>query len=172
MTELFETFDDAGNPIGLVERATVHAQGIWHKSSHIFLFRSDGRLIVQRRAAGKDLYANRLDYSVGEHLQPGETHEQAAHRGLQEELDVRGVTLEPLGGIRRARYEDEALGVKDHEIQQAFRGTYDGPITPDPIEVADVASLPLEDIAKLIDEDPGRFTPWFAQELLTLGILR
>ena len=169
MTELFETFDDDGDPAGLVERATVHARGLWHRSSHVFLFTTDDRLVVQTRAADKDLYAGRLDYSVGEHLITGESHVDGARRGLLEELGVTGVALVPLGGVRRAQYEDSALGVKDFEIQQGFRGIYDGILRPDPGEVAAVDYYEIDALKRLMIESPDRFTPWFARELRTLG---
>lgn len=171
MIEQFETFDDAGNLLGLVDRPEVHARGLWHRSSHVFLFRSDGRLIVQRRAVDKDLYPGRLDYSVGEHLTPGETHEQGAHRGLEEELGITHVVLEAVGPERRARFEDVALGVHDCEIQQAFRGVFDGALEPDPVEVEAVECYRLDELGELTATDPERFTPWFTKDLRELGFV-
>lgn len=39
------------------------------------------------------------DLSVGEHLQPGETYEHAAYRGLEEELGIKAEA----GALRRVR---------------------------------------------------------------------
>ena len=171
MVEQFETFDDAGNLLGLVDRPEVHARGLWHRSSHVFLFQSDGRLIVQRRAADKDLYPGRLDYSVGEHLVPGETYLDAARRGLQEELGVRGVPLEPVGDVRRWRSHQAALNLKDNELQQAFKGVHDGPFEPDTAEVAAVRAVGLKELALEIERRPARFTPWFVRDLRELGFV-
>jgi isopentenyldiphosphate isomerase len=168
-SELFETFDDEGRATGLVPRAEVHARGLWHASAHVYLFDGRGALYVQRRAAGKDLFAGRWDLSVGEHLRPGERHLDGALRGLAEELGVTGVVLEALGGIRR--WENRLPGVIDRELQQAFRGRYDGILRPDPIEVAEVRAQPLDQLARWIGRAPGDFTPWFVTESNHLGIL-
>jgi isopentenyldiphosphate isomerase len=82
--ELFETFDDDGRPQGLVPRNEVHRRGLWHRASNVFLFDRDGCRFAAALGAQRRV-ANAWDLSVGEHLQPGETFEQAAHRGLAEE---------------------------------------------------------------------------------------
>jgi isopentenyldiphosphate isomerase len=169
MSELFETFDDTGRSTGLVPREDVHARGLWHRSAHVFLFDRRGALWVQRRAAGKDLFAGRWDFSVGEHLKPGETYLQGALRGLQEELGVTGIELEPMGPERRWRFELPESGVVDRELQQAFRGRYDGPLAPDPSEVADLKAVSLEALARWLQSAPDDFTPWFVAELRQLG---
>lgn len=46
--ELFETFDGDGNPTGLVPRSRVHREVHWHRAANVFLFRSDGRLLLRR----------------------------------------------------------------------------------------------------------------------------
>lgn len=172
MPEYFETFDDNDNPAGLVPRAEVHARGLWHRSAHVFLFTSDHQLYVQRRAADKDLYPDRWDFSVGEHLKPGETYLAGAQRGLAEELGVSGVALQPIGGLHRATNSIPELGVVDREVQQAFRGCHDGAVRPDPEEVADVTCLSVEALRIWMERSPESFTPWFLDEVSRLGLLR
>lgn len=171
MTEQFETFDDQGNRIGLAPRPRVHAAGLWHRSAHVFLFTAAGDLYVQRRAADKDIYAGRWDYSVGEHLKPGESYLEGALRGLLEELGVEDVSLTPLGQVRQNVTAIPEQGILDREFQQAFRGICDGTITPDPDEVAGVRILSLTDLAQWISREPAAFTPWFLRELRFQAIL-
>ncbi len=171
MEELFETYDEAGRPLGLMARHRVHTLGAWHRSAHVFLFNSAGALLVQRRAADKDLYPDLWDYSVGEHLMPGETYRAAAERGLQEELGISGVALEPIGGVRRWRSHQPELAKKDHELQQAFTAVHDGPFKPDPAEVAEVRSMELDELGLAIEHAPERFTPWFIRDLKELGFV-
>ncbi|MDZ7668303.1 MAG: NUDIX domain-containing protein [Gammaproteobacteria bacterium] len=172
MPEYFETFDDDDNPTGLVARNEVHARGLWHRSAHVFLFTSDHELYVQRRAADKDLYPGRWDFSVGEHLKPGETYLAGAQRGLAEELGVSGVALQPIGTLHRATNRIPELGVADREIQQAFSGCYDGPVRPDREEVAEVTFLPVDALRRWMARSPEAFTPWFLDEVTRLGLLR
>lgn len=171
MPEQFETFSEDGAPLGLVPRAQVHQQGLWHKSAHVFLFTTDGSLYLQLRAADKDLYANLWDYSVGEHLIPGESYHAAALRGLAEELGVTGVTLRAVGGERASRFAIPERRIADQEFQQAFSGYYDGPIQADPVEVADVRTIKITELARWISHAPEQFTPLFVRDVVELGFI-
>ncbi len=171
MTEYFETFDDDGRALGLVPRAEVHRRGLWHRSAHVFLFTRTGALWIQQRAAGKDLYPGRWDFSVGEHLTPGETYLQGALRGLTEELGIDNAALEPLGGVRRNTCRIADQGLLDRELQQAFRGTWDGPVTANPAEVADVRTIEPAALRAWIQRSEQDFTPWFLAELRALDLL-
>lgn len=62
--ELFDTYDEAGHPMGTELRAVVHARGIWHHAVYVFVFNSQGQLLMQQRAAGKKVFPGRWDLSV------------------------------------------------------------------------------------------------------------
>ena len=172
MTELFETFDDDGRPTGLCERDVVHARGLWHKSAHVFLFNGSGDLYLQQRAFDKDVCPGLWDYSVGEHLKPGESFLAGAVRGLKEELAVINAALVPLGDVHRAAFRSPEFGVVDREIRQAFEGRHDGQVNPDPGEVNDVQLASMTELAAWLARAPDDFTPWFVADLERLGLLR
>jgi isopentenyl-diphosphate delta-isomerase len=162
--------DETGRAAGLAPRSRVHKEGLWHRAVHVFLFRSDGRLIIQRRQASKDVWPGAWDLSAAEHLRPGESYAQGALRGLREELGVETVALEPWGGISKAQLVVVEAGIMDNELQQSFRGTYDGPIVPNPEEVSAVDSIRPEDLAAAFAERPTDFTPWFRNGAADLGL--
>jgi len=170
LTEYFETFDEQGRSCGLVARPTVHRQGLWHRAVHVWLFRSDGRLYVQRRAPDKDVSPDRLDVSVGEHLQPGEGFLEAAYRGLSEELGVVDATPAALGGERRVTSHRPELGVHDREIQQAFFAVYDGEVAPEPTEIAALELWTLDRLRTEVARSPDAFTPGLSADLADLDL--
>lgn len=170
--ELLQTVDEHGKPAGLAPRSRVHREGLWHRAANVFLFRSDGRLIIQRRHWCKDVCPGAWDLSVAEHLQVGETYEQGALRGLREELGVEGVELEPIGSITRAQLDLPELDIKDYELQQSFRGAFDGQLRLDESEVCEIDAVALFDIAASFRERPSDFTPWFRETAVRLGIVR
>jgi isopentenyl-diphosphate delta-isomerase len=170
--ELFDTFDASGNPTGTARRSRVHREGLWHRAANVFLFRSDGRLIVQQRHRGKDVCPGIWDLSAAEHLKPGETYEQGALRGLREELGVENIVLERIGDVVQARLDVAAQGIKDYELQQAFRGTFDDKVRLDLAEVCAVDALPLSELAAAFVTKPSDFTPWFRHTAVRLGFCR
>lgn len=167
--EQFEVFDDDNQLLGLMPRDEVHRCGHWHKSAQVFVFNQQEQLLIQRRAADKDLYAGLWDYSVGEHLSPGEDFCQGAMRGLQEELCISEVQLQPLGGLRHVQWRGDNYW--DREIQQAFLCHYDGPVVADPVEVARVRHISLTALAEWVVGSEAEFTPWFVDDLRIFGWL-
>ena len=167
--ELFETFDRQGRFRALVPRAEVHARGYWHRAAQVFVIDGSGRLLMQQRSANKDLYAELWDYSVGEHLQPGEAYIDGARRGLQEELSIVGVEPQLLGEERWC--ERRGADFHDAEIAQAFRVHYEGEIRIDPDEVQDYAWLTHAEVTRRIKRAPNSLTPWFVEEVNSLGVL-
>ena len=165
MTEYFETCDEAGNPAGLVERATVHRRGLWHRAVHVWVFRSDGRVYVQRRSSDKDVSPGCWDVSVGEHLQPGEDYLQAARRGLLEELGLAEADPVAVGGERRICNERPDLDIHDREIQRVFRVLHDGPVRPEAAEIAELRLWTLEALRGAVRQQPYAFTPGLRADL-------
>lgn len=170
LTEYFETFDEEGRPAGLMARPQVHRYGLWHRAVHVWLFRSDGRVYVQRRAPGKDVSPDCLDVSVGEHLQPGEDFREAARRGLAEELGVIDATPAALGGERRVIQRRPELGIHDREIQQAFHAIHDGPVEPEPSEIAALELWTMQRLRAEVARLPDAFTPGLRADLAALDL--
>jgi isopentenyl-diphosphate delta-isomerase len=170
MDEPFETFDAEGRALGIALRSRVHREGLWHSASNVFLFRSDGRLVIQQRQWTKDVCPGIWDLSAAEHLKPGETYRQGAIRGLREELGIAAVELERVGTVTHTKLEIPEQGIKDYELQQSFRGVFDGEVRANASEVCDVRTIALRDLAVAFKERPSDFTPWFRHSAVSLGI--
>ena len=170
MKELFETFNDEGESTGLVARNVVHELGLWHRASNVFLFRSDGQLVTQRRHRSKDVFPGVWDLSVAEHLKPGEDFLAGAIRGLGEELGIESVKLEPVSDVIHAKLEVAELGIKDYELQMCFRGISDARVMCQPDEVAEIRLFTLGDLETAMRESPREFTPWFRGRAQDIGL--
>lgn len=168
--ELFETFDDAGKPTGLVPRDEVHRKGLWHRAANVFVFNPTGELLLQQRSAEKDVWPDAWDLSAAEHLTPGESYLEGALRGLREELGINGMPLTPLGSEMRAEVVVRPLGILDRELQRSFQGQWGGSIRPCPEEVAAVRWVSLDALTREIAADPERFTPWLRSRLKLLSV--
>ena len=171
MSELFEIFDDTGQPCGTASREEAHRLGLWHRASNVFLFGSDGRLLIQRRQSTKDVCPGVWDLSVAEHLRPGESYEAGAIRGLKEELGIDVANLDAIGSLAKACLEIEPLGIRDCEFQQSFSARFDGEVSASPEEVMETRRISLSDLEAEIAENPERFTPWLRNRASELGLI-
>ena len=157
MTEPTEVLNPSGLPTGEVKaRAAVHEGGDLHRTLHLWFVR-DGQVLMQRRAAGKDLEPGKLDVAVGGHFRAGETLLEVL-REAREEL---GVTVAPgelkyLGTFRATRHYPELgdAGIIDNELQESYLLVSDVPLTSyrlDPAEVEVLYELPLEGAVALYE---------------------
>ena len=155
--EVFDVVDSDDRVIGQATRSEVHARGLLHRASHVFVFNSDGQLLLQQRSASKDAHPLCWTSSCSGHLDAGETYETAAVRELKEEIgletDVEFLVKLPAGP--ETSNEHTAL----------FRATCDDPPRPDPTEVAELQWAAVEQWHRVLVDDPERFDPPF-RELL------
>lgn len=121
--ELFDIVDEYGNPTGsTVERSYAHANGIRHRTAHIWIARKiDGRLqvLLQKRAMNKDSFPGRYDTSSAGHIQAGDEPLTSAIRELSEELGINADKEDlEFAGTFVIQYESEFHGkiFKDNEI--------------------------------------------------------
>ena len=87
--ELIDIYNSAGEKTGTVERSKAHGDNtLLHRAAHVFVFSSDGRLLLQKRAVTKRIQPGKWDASVGGHLGAGEDYLTGARRELAEELGM------------------------------------------------------------------------------------
>lgn len=86
--ELLDVFDEHENHIGVLPRSQVHAEGLWHKTSQVWLVNELGELLLQFRSPQKICFPSRWDISSAGHIPAGMTPLDSAVRELEEELGV------------------------------------------------------------------------------------
>jgi isopentenyldiphosphate isomerase len=148
--------------IGRETRAIVHQRGDWHRGVHVFLFTSDGRMLVQKRSADRVSFPSALDCSVSEHVVAGESYFDAAIRGMKEEMGVEGIPIKRLAKFRMN------YGVNDNEVSELYEGVVDSAqVTFDPVEVESIHYYSLDELRALLRAGDVKFCGWFV-ELLEL----
>jgi 8-oxo-dGTP pyrophosphatase MutT (NUDIX family) len=120
--ELVDIVDDDDRVIDTVTRAEMRARRLQHRSVGIAVLSSDGRLLIHRRSANKDLWPGWWDIAAGGVVTAGESYEAAARRELAEELGVIASELDYLG---QSRYVDDDLAA----LCRGYRVVHDGPFT-------------------------------------------
>lgn len=91
--EIFDIVDENGKPTGkTIERTEAHANGIWHRTAHIWIARKwddKWQVLLQKRALTKDSFPGRYDTSSAGHIQAGDEPLESALRELEEELGIK-----------------------------------------------------------------------------------
>jgi isopentenyldiphosphate isomerase len=156
--EKIDILNSVGEKTGKVAwKSEAHRLGLWHRCFHCWIVSpetpsGDPYLFVQRRAAEKETWPDRLDVTVGGHLGTGEEALDGL-REVEEELGlaVSAAELIPLGS-RRAELEIPA-GL-DREFQEVFllvRLLSSEDLQLQEEEVAAVLRLRLDDIEALYE---------------------
>jgi isopentenyl-diphosphate Delta-isomerase len=158
--ELMVLVDADDRAIGTEGKLAAHKSGALHRAFSVIVWDSAGRQLIQKRARGKYHSGRLWTNACCGHPRPGEDTAAAALRRLEEEMGF-ACKLEGLGTILyRAELDG---GLCEHELVHVFRGTYEGPVAPDPAEVEDYRWACLEDLRADIAEDPEAFSVWFRQ---------
>jgi isopentenyl-diphosphate Delta-isomerase len=144
--------------IGLMEKMEAHQKGLLHRAFSVFIFDTEGRMLLQQRAAEKYHGGLLWTNACCSHPYPNEAVEAAASRRLQEEL---GFTV-PLEKVFSFTYKAEVENnLIEHEYDHVFVGEYEGEIRPNGSEVAAYAYHSMPDIKMLLRDKPTYFTTWF-----------
>jgi isopentenyldiphosphate isomerase len=160
--ELLQIVDRLGRPVGVAPRRVCHGDSsLIQAVVHLYLFDAQGRLYLQKRSAAKDTYPGCWDTSVGGHLAPGETPEEALVREAREELSLQLSGAQPLASYL---FEDEY----ESEYVFAFRAVVEGQPRPNPQEIEEGGFFGMEQIRDRIAQEPAAFTPHFRRAFRTL----
>jgi isopentenyldiphosphate isomerase len=165
--EYFEVFNADGTPTGRVEeRSVVHAQGLWHRTVHVWIHRYGEALLFQKRGRTKDSHPGLWDVSAAGHIAAGETPEQTAWREAEEEL---GLTIRKnkLHFIEETSHTLISRGgiFIDNEITCVYLYDFSGEtsdLSPDPVEVDAIRFIEINDFRNMLKDTQERsiFVPY------------
>ena len=142
-----------------VEKLAAHKQGLRHLAISVFVMDA-GKILLQQRALGKyhtpGLWAN----SVCTHPNWNEASLDCAHRRLNEELGITGLSLQHRGQVEYRADVGNAL--IEHEVVDVFVAQAPNtlPLKPNPDEVMATRWISQEQLAAEIAATPEVFTPW------------
>lgn len=128
--------DEQGNVQGSAPKLEAHRPpGRLHLAFSVFLFRPDGRVLLQRRAEDKYHFPGVWANACCSHPGPGEDLVRSAQDRLVEELGLR-CRLDRVGAFVY-RAECPTSGLVEHELDHVLVGVTEATPSPDPAEVAD-----------------------------------
>ena len=154
--------DSDDNVLGHMPKAEAHlGEGVLHRAFSIFLFNSEGHVLMQQRAPGKQLWGGFWSNSCCSHPRRGETVDEAAVRRLREEVDVDA----PLTWLYKFEYHAQFGDVgAEHELCSVYIAHSDAPVSVNPNEVSDCAFMAPETLDAELKNNPDQYTPWLKLE--------
>lgn len=157
MDERVILVDYNDNVLGTMEKMDAHIQGKLHRAFSIFIFNTEGKLLLQQRAADKYHSAGKWTNTCCSHPRPGESNEEAAHRRLNEEMGMNCELAYAFNFTYKAEFSE---GIEEHEFDHVYYGISDELPVINTEEVSDFRYITIADLTKDIELYPERYTEW------------
>lgn len=164
ITEMVILVDKKNRKVGVEEKMKAHYDGLLHRAFSIFVFNSEDKLLLQRRAEEKYHSPGLWSNTVCSHPRQGERTIQAAHRRLNEELGFNCNLKKSFSFIYKAKFDN---GLIENEHDTVIIGYYEGKINPNPSEVMDYKWIKMGDLKRGIKKNPDLYTKWLKIALKT-----
>ncbi|MGF1924270.1 MAG: isopentenyl-diphosphate Delta-isomerase [Bacteroidia bacterium] len=157
MEEQVILVDSLDHPLGVLDKMEVHTLGLLHRAFSVFIFNSNGELLLQQRAHDKYHSGGKWTNTCCSHPRPFEETEHAAHRRLEEEM---GLVCDLEYGFNftyKAELDNQLI---EHELDHVYFGSSDQLPIINKNEVASFRYMTLEDLAADLKKDPNSYTAW------------
>lgn len=143
---------------GTMDKQAAHIKGgHLHRAVSVFIFNSNGELLLQQRAAGKYHSAGKWSNTACSHPAPGEQTNDAAYRCLGNEMGMTAVLDFVFCFTYQVQLEN---GITEHEFDHAFFGICDDIPELNPEEVSDFRYISMKELANDLNKNPGNYSKW------------
>lgn len=149
--------DAQDRELGVKEKMEAHVEGALHRAFSVFVFDSEKRLLLQKRASTKYHSGGLWSNTACGHPRPGETTPDAARRRLREEMGFDCELREAFEFLYRAELDGALI---EHEYDHVLVGTYEGDPAPDPAEVEGWRWVTMEELRRRLTDEPERYSYW------------
>jgi isopentenyl-diphosphate Delta-isomerase len=144
----------AGPAVEVVASSSLLAEGRLAATFSVFVFRSDGRMLLQRKAGSTRRSAGLWSNTCSGHPAPDEPLECAAHRRLRQEMGIDCELRCAFGFVYRDRL---SRGPLRYTFDQVLVGRCDRDPSPDPHDVVAWRDVYLDELAAEIATDASSF---------------
>ncbi|WP_435254761.1 NUDIX hydrolase [Tenacibaculum sp. A30] len=151
MDELIDIVDENGNYTGKTcLKSEAHKHGYFHPTIHVWLYTSDKKILLQKRALSKKVFPGLWDISVAGHIAAGEDINIAALREVKEEIgfDILPENLHKIG--TRKHMVNHPNGIIDNEFHHVFIAALTIPVEELTLQEEEVAELKLFDLKTIL----------------------
>ncbi|MDF1673290.1 MAG: isopentenyl-diphosphate Delta-isomerase [Vicingaceae bacterium] len=149
--------DVQDNELGTMEKMKAHEEGLLHRAFSVFIFNSDGEILLQQRNLNKYHSGGLWSNTCCSHPRPGERVIDGANRRLIEEMGMDTELLHAFSFVYKSELDNE---LTEHELDHVYFGYSNQPpiINKDEVEsyrYIDPYLLQLD-----ISNNPNNYTTW------------
>lgn len=87
--ELIFVVDENNNPVEPEKRSLAHKNGLWHRTSGVWIINKKKQILCQKRSRKKDVKPGMWEAFFGGHLAPNEDYKDNAANEVEEELGIK-----------------------------------------------------------------------------------
>ena len=166
--ELIDICDENNNLINIQKmKSEAHKDGLWHRASHIWIYNSNGEILLQLRAKEKPLYPDMWDISAAGHISAGEGPVASGLREVEEEIGLK-LKKEDLDFWMIRKVKAIFKEIKNNEFYYVYFFKFDGDINKLKLqkeEVQKIQFLPIDKIEEELKINLDKYVPhgeyWF-----------
>lgn len=144
--------------LGSMPKLEAHRKGLLHRAFSVFLFNSNGELLLQQRALDKYHSPGLWSNSCCSHPLPGEETEAAALRRLKEEMGLTAELRYLFSFTYKIAFDN---GLTEHEFDHVFTGVCDESPAIDKTEIENWKYMAVPELLDDIKNNPHSYTDWF-----------
>jgi isopentenyldiphosphate isomerase len=150
MDEQIDILTPEGKPTGKTAlKSEAHKNGWFHATVHIWLFTSDEKILLQKRALTKKVFPGLWDISVAGHIGAGESIISSAKREVFEEIGLQLTDNDLIKiGIRKHQISHKN-GIQDNEFHHVFIAELKIPLSELSIQEEEVDDIKLFNLSTL-----------------------
>ncbi len=142
---------------GYAPKSLVHQHGLLHRAFSVFVFNTNGELLLQQRANGKYHSPGLWTNTCCGHQTKNEELIESLHRRLMEEM---GIKCEVSFLFKFTYHIAFDNGLTEHETDYVFGSVWNGIPKINPDEANDFRWINLENLKLEIQQTPDNFTYW------------
>lgn len=147
--ELIDICDENNNLLGIQKmKSEAHRDGSWHRAAHIWIYNSNGEILLQLRAKEKPLYPDMWDVSAAGHVGAGEDPVISGLREVEEEIGLK-LKKEDLNFWMIRKVKAIFKEIKNSEFYYVYFFKFDGDISQLRLQKEEVQKIQFFSINKI-----------------------
>ena len=157
MSENVILVNEQDEEVGTMPKMEAHIEGKLHRAFSVFVFNTEGQLLLQQRAADKYHSGGKWSNTCCSHPRPGEDTLDAAHRRLFEEMGMTCELNEAFSFIYKVEMDG---GLTEHEYDHVYVGISDVPPVPNSAEVAAYCYEKMSELEEKLTNESDQYSEW------------